>query len=464
MIKKNGLLLILCYMALGCSTTRPGNGLLKNQTTVWNEKPVRSPGVISFGIPAIHQTVVDYRRNNKTAFKISLAEPQIIVTADKPVGWGYYQFPTISRLANGNLLAEWSMHADDIRSYGLPAVGAKISQDGGKTWQIAKVDSAQLLGYKLADGEMIRVVDPKPVALNALKMPAAIGKTNFRYRKTNFTFYRLNDMPDGVNGIFLNRLAPGKTQWKLEQARLDDPKAVRYSSKDLVPIVWWGDIHTMKDGSLLAGVYPGYYVKDNGEIDKQMGVVFHRSTNNGHTWKIQGRIPFTPDMKIDSMAADRIGFSEPAYEVLADGSLLCVIRSADGDGVTNGVGNGPMYASRSTDMGKTWTRPEVIAAAGALPRLLQLKNGVTVLSSGRPGVQLRFNKTGANNGWTDACEMLPYESKSMELQYLVSCGYTGLLATGPNRFLMIYSDFKHKIPGGEERKAIKIREVIVDAQ
>jgi hypothetical protein len=36
-----------------------------------------------------------------------------------------------------------------------------------------------------------------------------------------------------------------------------------------------------------------------------------------------------------------------------------------------------------------------------------------------------------------------------------------LLATGPDRFLIIYSDFKYPTPTGERRKAIKVREVIV---
>jgi hypothetical protein len=43
----------------------------------------------------------------------------------------------------------------------------------------------------------------------------------------------------------------------------------------------------------------------------------------------------------------------------------------------------------------------------------------------------------------------------------VSCGYTSLLATGPDRFLIIYSDFKYAAPAGETRKAIKVREVLV---
>lgn len=450
----------VCLTAISCGSSKSKTAA-KNELS-WNEKPVRSVSKIAFGVPAVGATAVDYKRNGKTTFRVSLSEPTVIVAADKPQEWGFYQFPTIQRLSDGSLHAEWSLHLDAIQSYGVSAVGSAISKDEGKTWSYQVPDSSLILGYKVPNGDMIKVKDPVPIKVSDLKMPKPLGMTNFKYRKTNFTFYKLSEMPDGRNGVFLTRRPAGQSKWTLEQAKLNDSLAVRYSARDLVPVVWWGDIHTMKDGSLVAGIYPGYYIKANGEVDKQMGVVFYRSTDQGHTWNIQGRIPFQPDMSIDSMGKDRIGFSEPAYEVLKDGTLLCVIRSADGDGVTNGTGNGPVYASHSKDMGRTWTKPEVIAPAGALPRLLHLDNGVIAFSAGRPGVQLRFTKTGENNSWTDPFEMLPYESNSMELLYLVSCGYTGLLATGPNKFLIIYSDFRYKNSNNEDRKAIKVREVTVD--
>ncbi len=462
-MKRTNLIIVICLILAGCGSSKRVTNQQKSQVINWNEWKPRSVAKIRFGIPSAGQTSINYKRNGATAFTIKLSEPKVVVAADKPEGWGYYQFPTLTRLENGFLQAKWSMHADDIRSYGTSAWGSAISINNGKTWDFDSVDSTQLSGYKLSNGDRILVVDPKPVKVTDLKMPEPIGKTNFKYRKTNFKFYKLKDMPSGVNGVFINRLSPGQNKWKIEEAKLNDPNAVRYSSKDLVPVVWWGDIHTVKDGSLVAGIYPGYYIKDDGQVDKQMGVVFYRSINNGHSWNIQGRIPFTPDLSIDSMATDRIGFTEPAYEVMADGSLLCVIRSADGDGVTNGVGNGSMYASRSVDIGKTWTKPEVIAPNGVLPRLLRLENGVVVISTGRPGVQLLFSKGGVDSkSWTDPIEMLPYDSESHEVQYAVSCGYTGMIATGPNRFLLIYSDFKYKNAANQERKAIKIREVTIN--
>ncbi len=87
----------------------------------------------------------------------------------------------------------------------------------------------------------------------------------------------------------------------------------------------------------------------------------------------------------DPKGRDRAGFTEPAFVILQDGTFLCVLRTTDG------LGHGPMYTSRSRDRGATWSTPEVIAPAGVLPRLLTLDNGVVVLTSGRPGVQMRFS-------------------------------------------------------------------------
>ena len=92
-----------------------------------------------------------------------------------------------------------------------------------------------------------------------------------------------------------------------------------------------------------------------------------------------------------------------------------------------------------------------------LPRLLQLENGVLVLSSGRPGVQLRFSNDGNGKVCTNPFELLPYES----YKKYVSCGYTGLLATGPDRFLIVFSDFNYLNEEKKVRKAIKVKEVIV---
>ena len=126
---KSGLL-ICVVLLLGCNISRLA---MHNRTTTvvtWDEQPDRNVANIMFGVPAISKTLINYRRKGKTALQVTLSEPDVIVAADKPQTWGYYQFPTIERLKDGSLHADWSLHADAIESYGLNAVGSAISKDG----------------------------------------------------------------------------------------------------------------------------------------------------------------------------------------------------------------------------------------------------------------------------------------------------------------------------------------------
>jgi len=109
---------------------------------------------------------------------------------------------------------------------------------------------------------------------------------------------------------------------------------------------------------------------------------------------------------------------EPAFEILKDGTYVCVTRTTDGEG------NCPMYISYSKDSGKNWSKIEAIGTNGVSPRLLQLANGVVVLASGRSGVQLRFLVNRKDRTWTRPFEMVPYENEKDD----VSCGYSNLIA------------------------------------
>ena len=159
-----------------------------------------------------------------------------------------------------------------------------------------------------------------------------------------------------------------------------------------------------------------------------------------------------------------LGFTEPTFEILSDSTFLCVMRTEDG------YGRGPMYLSRSSDQGATWSQPVAFTPNGVFPGLLQLDNGVLVLVSGRPGVQIRFSLDGKGEKWTDPFEMIPFsdeidtaESGKKRIQLIqdISCGYAELLAIGADRFLVIYSDFKYLNKNNEVRKAIKVREIKV---
>ncbi len=417
----------------------------------WEEKGYNAGTEIKQGIPAFEATVIDYKRGGETILKVRLAEPVVIDVAKKPENWGYFQFPGIYRSEDGKLVASWNMAADAVTSYGKGESGVAVSNDEGKTWNPLVGTTPLGGGTKLPNGDRIQVRTPKALDVKELQLPEALGKSKENYGRT-FVYFKMDDLPQELQGVYLGRLEKGSNAWKNEHAVLHDPKAVRYVDSGWFPVVWWGDLQVVPDGSVIAGIYPGFYLNDNNEVPPS-GVLFYRSTDNGHSWNLQGKIPYQPDLKTDPNGEKRtaFGFTEPASILLDNGSYLCVMRTTDG------LGNSPMYLSHSDDMGVTWTKPVTFTRSGVLPKLLQLENGVIVLASGRPGMQLRFALDGRGEIWTDPFEMLPFEGSKED----VSCGYPQIIPSGPDHFLLIYSDFKYPIGNGEFRKAIKIREIKV---
>ena len=415
----------------------------------WKEAEPASKFILKHGIPVYAKAFVDYKRNNKSVLKVKLDEPVIVTVAEKPEKWGHFQFPAIGRSSDNRLVASWSISDDAVASYGKDS-GFKISSDGGKSWN--DTGSKPISGgVVLSGGDRIAIHTPPALKEEEVHLPQPVRSENESYGG-RFKYFRINELPGELQGAYINRVKQGESKWTTEHAALIDSQVVRYSVSGLLPVVCWGDLRLARDNSVVVGTYPAFYENKRGSVSPS-GVSFYRSTNNGHSWEIQGRVPYQPDVLIDKNSKKRsvMGFTEPGFEILANGTYLCVLRTTDG------YGNSPMYMTRSADEGNTWSRPEPFTAAGVLPRLLQLQNGVIVLASGRPGVQLRFSVDGKGEKWTDPFEMLPFESEKDQ----VSCGYTELLATGPDRFLLIYSDFKYIDQNNEIRKAIKVREIRV---
>jgi hypothetical protein len=243
------------------------------------------------------------------------------------------------------------------------------------------------------------------------------------------------------------RRPQGKDEWLTERARLVDPGFQRYTIQEVFPVVWWGDLNLAADGSILAVIYPRSLAGD---------VACHRSTDFGRTWELQGAIAYQPDLRADPVGRARTqGFTEPASVVLADGSLLALLRTTDGLGV------GPLYASRSSDQGRTWSAPGVVNAFGVMPRLLRLANGVLVLSYGRPGAVVRFSFDGRGLAWSEPIELVPLSSEDVQAD---SCGYTSLLPLSADSFLIAYSWFKRPGADGRTHKALLVRQVRVQAE
>ncbi len=363
--------------------------------------------------------------------------------------WGRYQFPTVERLADGRLIIFVHVEADSVDAYGKPGK-TFVSSDQGATWTSDSEAANLAYGFKLPNGDYFRTATTAPVKVNPEELPKPVGAAA-AYRD-RYTMYRLSELPPLMRLIFFNRYAAGVDGWRQESTPLDFPGGLRGVLHGVLPRIWWGDMRLAGDGSLVAVTYPAYLDQD-GKV--YCHSVCYRSTDSGKSWKFQGRIAYRPDAKADPHAAERGGFFEPALEVLRDGSLLSVLRTTDGHGV------GPMFFSRSRNLGRTWTRPKAFTPTGVLPRLLLMGNGTMVLSSGRPGVDLRFSFDGKGKRWTEARRLVPISAEGVQVD---SCGYTGLVPLNDNTFLIVYSWFRRPGADGLPHKAILVRRVAIQPQ
>ena len=376
---------------------------------------------------------------------VEIGSPVLIVQG--PPGeqrWGRYQFPSIYRMDGNRLMVSVHVEADAAEAYGLPS-RLFVSSDGGASWREDSGAMKRPHGLRLPNGDWLRIDTPAALRAEKLKFPQPVGQMN-SYSLT-YTLYRVADLPPALRRIFFRRFT--RRSWHSQSAELEDPLALRYVVDGRFPMIWWGDLRTTPDGQILAVTYPS--ITQSGSRFVANAACF-RSQDFGRTWNLQGRIAYQPDPKADPKADLRDGFTEPAFEILADGSLLAVLRTTDGHGI------GPMYHSYSQDSGKTWTRPVAFAPNGVLPRLLRLGNGVLVLASGRPGAELRFSFDGRGESWTPPYPLVTLSSDKSQVD---SCGYTDLVALDANTFLVVYSWFRMPDTEGRPRKSILVRRVRV---
>lgn len=148
--------------------------------------------------------------------------------------------------------------------------------------------------------------------------------------------------------------------------------------------------------------------------DRCNRTVLVESTDAGASWTFVSTIA-------NPMNEERDGFCEPALMRVADGSLLCMLRR--GGGI-------PLAQVRSTDGGKTWAEPQILAAHGVDPDLCMLPNGVLVCSYGRPGRHLMFSVDGCGYSWGYATDLAARGGST----------YMGLAAIGDDTLLVTYDD------------------------
>lgn len=418
------------------------------ETIYYDDELFADVSTIRQGLVCNHASKIHYYKQGELKATIYLTEPVTIAKSDKAERWGIYQFPGIMRINDSILLARWSMQVDEQDSYGKieeAKLSSRISVDNGKTW--TEPDSA----FEIPDrgetflffnnGGWISTQTPEVVSVASYpQFPAPIGEYDDRL------FYKMSDIPDELQGAYLTYYRNGVK--KTFQAKIIDTEAIRYSYQGFVNVLWLGNFLELENESVVASIFSNRI--DDNRIAPQ-GILIYKTIDKGENWNLLSYIPFPRSLWKETVE----GFSEPVLSELSDGSLICVIRSTDG------FEDSPMYKSISKDGGLTWSEPIAFASNGCDPRLLTLNNGVIVLTSGRPGVQLRFSIDGKANEWTNPIEMMSFLDRNGPSGHLASCGYTSIIRAGDNSFFLVYSEFGDEEKTKYSRKEIKFRKVTV---
>ncbi len=374
---------------------------------------------------------------------ITMEEPKVVAQADPSVHrWGPYQFPGLNRLKDGRIHINYHLHEDSATAYGKETGHAVFDEAAGRWVSLPQAEVPDN-GYAMPNGDLIRPVHLRSVPEEEVTLPQAVVTKYICYVE-GIKFFRPGQIPAEYDGWYYERQSAGGSGWTRAQLPAEEimPGIVRDVREGVVPRPSVGRIINLKNGD---SIMYDYYFFMNGEDDVLMRPWYLLSRDSGKTWKFLSTIPYDPDPARDDKAALRDGFTEPRTVQLADESLFTLMRTTDGRGI------GPMYATRSADGGLTWEKPWVVDELGVLPAMLPLKNGVTLMSYGRPGLYLRGTADPACRELGDRITIVKPDPK------WDTCAYTDLLPLSDDSAMLAYSDFNYPNPDGVPVKTVLTR-------
>ena len=429
---------------------------------------------------------ISAEKYKQLGIKANIGNPKIVAMSPEGIDFanlgsyndfGNWNFPCIWSERDSRIVVSFNTFHDSALNYGLPGK-IYFSTDNGRYWKCASQpeEVSQEVAFlhskpiNIPEGEQIAIVAKRPYKIEDIKLPEnPLNKAgDLHWPHHTAVYYRIGDFPRDMMAMKLMRRKPDQEKWIEEKSTIDWPEyTVGTDSRGIVPIPFFigGNTVTMPDSSLLVMV-ENMRINIEDKAHSKYNIICLRSTDRGHTWKYWSEFSL-PDLESDkntSVESSELNSAlyEPKPLFVESDNLVCVTRSSSTRTLDHF-----MYLSRSKDMGRTWTSPEKITDYGVYPQLLKLENGMIVLSYGRPGVYLRFSR---DDGKTWGAPIILHgrkpEALSLEeyrkIRYEDTCGYTGLLTTGPDRFMLVYADTTYYDEKGQLRKCIIVREIVVN--
>ena len=410
--------------------------------------------------------------------------------------WGQVQFPEILKCADGMLAIKTHVGDDSWREFGQNKDVWCVSEDNGITWEQTDnsvisqaghlLPSGDRLYFPLVTGAVCKKSELKEARIVTQRLPSD-RITKEADGSWPYPVFMYRDIFLNANYIYDMETLPdeySKKEWLAYRIKKGEAEAVPEKVKVIHPhmsvrgVVWTGkDDMVMppfspynrgfsidKEGNIWMASYTGAHLNPyNGGVDICSAAVLYKSTDNGHTFELAGYIPYIPNTTKHPTAYMCDGFTETALEFMDDGSMIVLLRAT---GVFLG---GPewntMYYARSTDGGKTFSEPEEFDKCGVRPSLVKLECGVTLAAYGRPGIYVRGTNDPSGIEWEDPIEIMTGDDRSGLMnnpperpdfhQWAGSCCNVDMQPIGPNKAIIVYSDFYYPDRSGRTDKKLK---------
>ena len=408
--------------------------------------------------------------------------------------WGKYQFP-IGFRDGDKILVSVHVEDDTIVTTGNPTLWFS-SSDKGKTWEEVPFDKVKPSGITAPNGDRLFFPTQPGTIIEGYAWPNRCALTpeyDFSKKAEQGT------MPiyDGIHawwvgecirGYNADRLASplDKKVWAVDRIKKGSDQKVREESKLIWPnltrvVFHQGGKYVMKpinprgipkigpDGAIWISSFTGEgHIQTNGVYAPYYGAVMFRSTDNGKTFSLVAQMDYPADGKKFPYISG--GFSDNDFAFLSDGSMVWFFRTAWFGSTGNEVS--PMYWSKSYDLGKTWTEPEVFDFCGVFPRTCTLDCGATLITYGRPGIFVK-GTFGKADEWTDRLDIVEPVDRSGLANVVIPkdkqgfhdwdglCGNSDIIAVDERTALVLYTDFYYPDEKGVKRKTVLAREVKV---
>jgi hypothetical protein len=430
--------------------------------------------------------------------KLTMGKEHVTVRGIRPEEqiWGAYQFPRPYNFKD-RLVVAVHVANDDINSFGETNLWLE-SRDDGVTWEEIDASVSTQCGLLLQNGDRIYFPLESGTKLDNYKfthqelltpgydfskkakegtLPIPDGMT-YWLDGTVIRAYNADRLPDSLSKKewFAKRIPAGETEPVEERVQVDWPYLTRviYTGKNydnvLKPIFPRGTPKLGPDGAIWISAFSGegHINPATGQYSPYYSAELFRSEDYGHSFQLCGHMEYEADgHEYPYMSG---GFSDSDFEFMPDGSIVWFFRTTWY--ASTGREWDPMYMSRSTDNGYTWSKPVKFADVGILPRLCKLECGITLLCYARPGMYIRACENESGTKWSDPLVVMEPGDRSHLAnikvdtptfhEWVGACHNPEIVPLNRNSALLFYSDFYYPDEDGVKRKTILCRKITVE--